>query len=241
MKLVKKKFKLEKELKLNILVCAIVKTIGLLVGIVLLACCMYWVLQNFSFLDIMKFLGWVWLLFFLVFVLYLHFLHMYNSCKKSNQKKTTTNVNQTVKNTTPVQSNTEPVTYSIHSKQNTTSEQFDVKPTKQYPVLGEIQKIISHLSELEKNQDLDKDLFVEFHVLKDKFNSDRQEIVKMLNTLGEINQFDDNHYLDAFKKQQPFNHYLHMFQKQQQIIYDNIKQQYTNKLNTINEQLQHFN
>lgn len=91
MKLVKKKFKLEKELKLNILVCAIVKTIGLLVGIVLLACCMagcmYWVLQNFSFLDIMKFFGWVWLLFFLAFVLYLHFLHMYNSCKKSNKKK----------------------------------------------------------------------------------------------------------------------------------------------------------
>jgi hypothetical protein len=70
------------------------------------------------------------------------------------------------------------------------------------------------LSELEKNQDLDKDLFVEFHVLKDKFNSDHQEIVTMLNTLGEINQFDDNHYLDAFKKQQPFNHYLHMFKKQ---------------------------
>lgn len=40
MNLVKKKFKLEKELKLNTLVCAIVKTIGLLVGIVLLACCM---------------------------------------------------------------------------------------------------------------------------------------------------------------------------------------------------------
>lgn len=91
MKLVKKKFKLEKELKLNTLVCAIVKTIGLLVGIVLLACCMagcmYWVVKNFSFLDIMKFFGWVWLLYFLAFTLYLHFLHMYNSCKKSNQKK----------------------------------------------------------------------------------------------------------------------------------------------------------
>lgn len=87
--------------------------------------------------------------------------------------------------------------------------------------------------ELEKNQDLDKDLFVEFHVLKDKFNSDHQEIVKMLNTLKEMNQFDDN-YLESF------NHYLDAFKKQQQIIYDNIKQQYTNKLNTINEQLQHF-
>lgn len=47
--------------------------------------------------------------------------------------------------------------------------------------------------ELENNQDLDKDLFVEFHMLKDKFNSDHQEIVKMLNTLGEIDQLDDNH------------------------------------------------
>ena len=88
--------------------------------------------------------------------------------------------------------------------------------------------------ELEKNQDLDKDLFVEFHVLKDKFNSDHQEIVKMLNTLGEIDQFDDNHL-------KPFNHYLDAFKKQQQIIYDNIKQQYNDKLNTISEQLQHFN
>lgn len=181
----------------------------------------------------MNFFGWVWLLFFLAFVLYLHFLHMYNSCKKSNQKKTATNVNQTVKKTTSIQSQTEPVTYSTHSKQKTTSTQ-DVKPTKQYPVLGEIQKIISHLSELEKNQDLDKDLFVEFHVLKDKFNSDQQEIVKMLNKLEEINQFDDNHL-------EPFNHYLDLFKKQQQIIYDNIKQQYNDKLNTINEQLQHFN
>lgn len=54
-------------------------------------------------------------------------------------------------------------------------------------------KIIYHLSELEKNQYLDKDLFVEFHVLKDNFNSDYQEIVKILNTLKEIDQFDDNH------------------------------------------------
>lgn len=66
---------------------------------------------------------------------------------------TATNVNQTTKKTTPIQSKTEPVTYSTHvthSQQNTTSEQFDVKPTKQYPVLGEIQKIISNLTELEK-------------------------------------------------------------------------------------------
>ena len=81
---------------------------------------------------------------------------------------------------------------------------------------------------------MDKDLFVEFHVLKDNFNSDYQEIVKMLNTLKEIDQFDDN-YLDFF------NHYLDVFKKQQQIIYSNIKQQYNNKLNAINEQLQNLN
>ena len=206
---------------------------------------MYLALQNFSALDIMKFLSWVMLLYFLSFSIRLIFFHIYNSCKESNQqtaKKTATNVNQTVKKITPVQSNTEPVTHShsTYSKPNTTSAQFDITPAKQYPVLDEIQNIISHLSELENNQDLDKDLFVEFHVLKDKFNSDQQEIVKMLNILEEINQFDDNHYLDAFKKQLPFNHYLYIFKKQQKIIYDNIKQQYTNKLNTTNEQLQHF-
>ena len=165
------------------------------------------------------------------------FNKMYRSCKESNQqtaKKTTTNANQTVKKTTPVQSNTEPVTYSTYSHQNNTSAQFDITPTKKYPVLGEIQKIISNLTELEKNQDLDKDLFVQFHTLKKQFNSDYQEIVKILNTLEEIDEFDDTH-LESFKK------YLDVFKKQQQIIYDNIKQQYNYKLNTINEQLQHFN
>lgn len=151
------------------------------------------------------------------------FYNIYESCEESNKKKTTKNVNQTAKNTTPVQSNPE----SCNPK--TTSTQ-DVKPTKQYPVLGEIQKIISNLTELEKNQDLDKDLFVQFHTLKKQFNSDHQEIVKMLNTLEEIDEFDDTH-LESFKK------YLDVFKKQQQIIYDNIKQQYNDKLNTINEQL----
>lgn len=142
---------------------------------------------------------------------------IYKYGKESNQEKTI-----------PVQSNTTTV------KQQATSTQSDVKPTKQYPVLDEIQKIISNLMELEKNQDFDKDLFIQFHVLKNKFNSDYQEIVKMLNTLEEIDQFDDNH-LESFKN------YLDVFKKQQQIIYDNIKQQYNDKLNTISEQLQHFN
>ena len=182
-------------------------------SIVLFGCCMYWVFQHFSFHDIMKFLGWFMLFYFLVLCLVFVFFHMYNSCKESNQEKYGTNSNQTDKKTTSIQLN--------------------VQPTTQYPVVGEIQNIISNLMELENNQDLDKDLFVKFYVLKDKFNSDHQEIVKMLNTLKEMNQFDDN-YLESF------NHYLDAFKKQQQIIYDNIKQQYTNKLNTINEQLQNF-
>ena len=228
---------LEKELKLDRIRCAFIKTICVFVYFACLLCVaslvlngVMWLLKNVrgEILFLIACALILSMLFLLVFSI------AYDSCKTSNQKKTATNVNQTTKKTTPIQSKTEPVTYSTHSQQNTTSEQFDIKPTKQYPVLGEIQKIISHLSELEKNQDLDKDLFVEFHVLKDKFNSDQQEIVKMLNKLEEINQFDDN-YLE------PFNHYLDLFKKQQQIIYDNIKQQYNDKLNTINEQLQHFN
>ena len=170
---------------------------------------MNWLVENVSPSTFMNF----WMGLFCIGLIGCALIGMYESCEASNKKKTATNVNQTVKKTTSTQ---------------------DVKPTKQYPVLGEIQKIISNLIELEKNQDLDKDLFVEFYVLKDKFNSDYQEIVKMLNTLGEIDQFDDNHL-------KPFNHYLDAFKKQQQIIYGNIKQQYNDKLNTISEQLQHFN
>lgn len=192
---------------MNTLVCAVVKTIGLFVGVVLFACFMNWLVENVSPSTFMNF----WMGLFCIGLIGCALIGMYESCEASNKKNTTTN--QTVKKTTSTQ---------------------DVKPTKQYPVLGEIQKIISNLIELEKNQDLDKDLFVEFHVLKDKFNSDYQEIVKMLNTLGEIDQFDDNHL-------KPFNHYLDAFKKQQQIIYGNIKQQYNDKLNTISEQLQHFN
>ena len=59
MKLVKKNFKLEKELKLNTLVCAIVKTIGLLVGIVLFACFMSWLVTNVSFSTVMNFFWWL--------------------------------------------------------------------------------------------------------------------------------------------------------------------------------------
>ena len=187
--MVKRKFKLEKELKLNTLVCAIVKTIGLLVGIVLFACCIVWVFENVSSSILYK----IWLGGIMFSVVGMLFGLIYESCEKSNQqtaKKTSINENQTTKKT---QSNTEPVTYSTHSQQKNTSTQFDVKPTKQYPVLGEIQKIISNLTELEKKQDLDKNLFIQFHTLEKQFNSDYQEIVKMLNTLEEIDQLDDKH------------------------------------------------
>ena len=157
-------------------------------------------------------------------------IDIFNSIRNHSKHKNSTKNNNPI--STPVQSKTETCNMVTRSISKTTS--FDVKPTKQYPVLGEIQKIISNLTELEKKQDLDKDLFIQFHTLKKQFNSDYQEIVKMLNTLGEIDQFDDNHL-------KPFNHYLDAFKKQQQIIYGNIKQQYNDKLNTISEQLQHFN
>ena len=215
------------------MLCAVIKTIGVILGAIgglsLFTYCFAWVFANISFSTMVIFSFGTWLLIAITIIVKDLFNKMYRSCKESNQ--------QTAKKTTPVQSNTEPVTYSTYttySHQNNTSAQSDITPTKQYPVLGEIQKIISNLTELEKNQDLDKDLFVQFHTLKKQFNSDYQEIVKMLNTLEEIDQLDDKH-LESFKN------YLDVFKKQQQMIYDNIKQQYNNKLNTINEQLQHFN
>ena len=179
--------------------------------------------------DITISMGVIFIVFSILYFIVV-IIDIFNSIRNhSKHKNSTKNNNPT---STSVQSNTETCNMVTRSISKTTS--FDVKPTKQYPVLGEIQNIISNLMELENNQDLDKDLFVEFHVLKDKFNSDHQEIVKMLNTLGEIDQLDDNHL-------KPFNHYLDAFKKQQQIIYGNIKQQYNDKLNTISEQLQHFN
>ena len=215
------------------MLCAVIKTIGVILGVIgglsLFTYCFAWVFANISVSTMVIFSFGTWLLIAITIIVKDLFNKMYRSCKESNQ--------QTAKKTTPSQSNTEPVTYSTHSthnQQNNTSAQSDITPTKKYPVLGEIQKIISNLTELEKNQDLDKDLFVQFHTLKKQFNSDYQEIVKILNTLEEIDEFDDTH-LESFKK------YLDVFKKQQQIIYDNIKQQYNDKLNTINEQLQHFN
>lgn len=226
---------------MNIVVCAIVKTIGLLVGIVLLACCMagcmYWVLQNFSFLDIMKFLCWVWLFCFLAFTLCLYFFRMYESCKESNQKKTATNVNQTVKNTIPVKSNIEPVTYSTHStysEQKTTSTQFDEEPTKQYPVLREIQNIISNLSELEIDNDLDKNMFTNFHKLKEQFDEDYQKTIKILTKLDKFKSINERHL-------RVFNHYLDLFKEEKDCIYKQIEQNYDNEIDAIYKNLDNIN
>ena len=90
-KLVKAKLKLNKELKMNILLCAVAKTICVLVGIVLFACCFFWIIKNVSFHTI----GMFWLgtiLFCMISIIVANlFLCMYQSCEKSNQKKTENN------------------------------------------------------------------------------------------------------------------------------------------------------
>lgn len=58
--------------------------------------------------------------------------------KNPIRKRLKITVDQTTKKTTSVQSNKEPV------NKKTASTQFDIKPTKQYLVLGEIQK--NHIS-----------------------------------------------------------------------------------------------
>jgi len=213
---------------MNTVVCAVVNTIGFFVAIVLYVCGINWVSQNYP--TIANFCLIAIMIFGVLFV----FANMYEFCKESNQKKTATNVNQTVKKITPVQSNNEPVTYSTHSRQNTTSTQCDVKPTKQYPVLEEIQNIISNLSELEKDNDLDKNMFTKFHKLKEQFDLDYQKTIKILNKLKTIEQFDETHLTI-------FNHYLDLFKNEQNTIYEKIKQQYNNELNIIDDKLHHFN
>lgn len=131
----------------------------------------------------------------------------------------------TNKTSTPIQSNTEPVTPSTS---------FDVQTTKQYPVLHDIQNIISNLSQLETDNDLDKNMFVKFHVIKDQYDADYQKTIKILNKLKIIEQFDETHLTI-------FNHYLDLFKNEQNTIYNNIKQQYHDELNIINEELHHFN
>ena len=190
--------------------------------------CFIWMVQNSSAQTVMLIL---YILVSLIFII------IYDSCEESNQqtaKKTTTNVNQTVKNTTPVQSKIEPVTYSMHSHQKTASTQFDEKTTKQYPVLGEIQKIISSLSELEKDNDLDKNMFAKFHKLKEQFDLDYQKTIKILNKLDKFKSIDEKHL-------KVFNHYLDLFKEEKDCIYKQIEQNYDNEIDAIYKNLDNIN
>ena len=213
---------------MNTVVCAVVKTIGFFVGIVLYVCGIHWVSQNYP--TIANFCLIAIMIFGVLFI----FANMYEFCKESNQKKTATNVNQTVKKIKPVQSNNEPVTYSIHSKQKTTSTQCDVKPTKQYPVLDEIQNIISNLSELEKDNDLDKNMFTKFHKLKEQFDLDYQKTIKILNKLDKFKPIDEKHL-------KVFNRYLDLFKEEKDYIYKQIEQHYGNEIEDIYNHLNNKN
>ena len=213
---------------MNTVVCAVVKTIGLVVGIVLYVYGINWFSQNYP--TIANFCLIAIMIFGVLFI----FAIMYEFCKESNQKKTTTNVNQPVRNTTPIQSKTEPVIYSTYSEQKTTSTQFDEEPTKQYPVLGEIQNIISHLSELEKDNNLDKNMFAKFHKLKDQFDVDYQKTIKILNKLDKFKPIDEKHL-------KVFNRYLDFFKEEKDYIYKQIEQHYGNEIEDIYNHLNNKN
>lgn len=197
--------------------------------------CFIWMVQNSSAQTVML---------ILYILVSLTFIIIYDSCEESNQqtaKKTATNVNQTTKKITPVQSNTEPVTYSTYttyttyttySKQKTTL--FDVKPTKQYPVLDDIQKIISSLSELEKDNDLDKNMFAKFHKLKEQFDVDYQKTIKILNKLDKFKPINEKHL-------KVFNHYLDLFKEEKDYIYKQIEQNYDNEIDAIYNNLDNIN
>ena len=114
------------------------------------------------------------------------------------------NENQTTKKTILVQSKTEPVV------QTTTS--FDVKPTKQYPVLDEIQNIISNLSKLETNNKNHKAVFIKYNVIKRQFYVDYQKTIDMLAKLNKTKQTEEK-YWESFRR------YLDLFKEQKDIIY----------------------
>lgn len=191
---------------MNTVVCAVVKTIGFFVGIVLYVCGINWVSQNYP--TIANFCLIAIMIFGVLFI----FANMYEFCKESNQKKTATNVNQTVKKIKPVQSNIEPVTYSTHSQQKTTSTQFDEEPTKQYPVLREIQNIISNLSKLEINNKNHKAVFIKYNVIKRQFYVDYQKTIDMLVKLNKTKQTEEKYW-------EYFRRYLDLFKEQKDIIY----------------------
>lgn len=190
--------------------------------------CFIWMVQNSSAQTVMLIL---YILVSLIFII------IYDSCEESNQqtaKKTATNVNQTTKKTIPVQSNTEPVTHSTYSQHNTTSEQFDVKSTKQYPVLDDIQNIISNLSQLETDNDLDKNMFAKFHKLKEQFDVYYQKTIKILNKLDKFKPINEKHL-------KVFNHYLDLFKEEKNYVYKQIEQNYDNEIDAIYNNLDNIN
>lgn len=119
----------------------------------LFVCCFVWAIENIGAINIIKFLFGLCIFASFIVAVSTLFMAVCCSCEvSSNQKKTSINENQTAKKTATIQ--------------------FDVKPTKQYPVLDDIQKIISSLSELEKDNDFDKNMFAKFHKLKEQFDVD---------------------------------------------------------------------
>lgn len=141
----------------------------------------------------------------LLVLLEIYILHFVNLVKcHPIKKKTSINENQTTKKTILVQSKTEPVV------QTTTS--FDVKPTKQYPVLDEIQNIISNLSKLETNNKNHKAVFIKYNVIKRQFYVDYQKTIDMLAKLNKTKQTEEK-YWESFRR------YLDLFKEQKDIIY----------------------
>lgn len=175
-------------------------------GLVVLICCFTWVVKNISFFTFLI-ATLVVICFVVVDFVFEHICTvMSSSCETPNQE--------------------------IDKK--TTSAQFYIEPTKQYPVLYNIQNIISNLSQLETDNNLDKNMFVKFHVIKDQYDADYQKTIEILNKLKTIEQFDETHLTI-------FNHYLDLFNNEQNRIYEKIKQQYNDELNIMDDKLHHFN
>lgn len=84
--------KLVMELNLKIMstvLCAIVKTISVIVCTFLFLYCLVhfrgWIAENISPETIVNFLMWLWVIFIITFVVRHIFIAMYRSCEKSNQ------------------------------------------------------------------------------------------------------------------------------------------------------------
>ena len=178
----------------------VIKTISvLLVCVFFFLYCIVWVVENFGI-----FAG-TWAFIAITGVVGNLYFALCQPCEvSSNQKKTSINENQTTKKTILVQSKTEPVV------QTTTS--FDVKPTKQYPVLDEIQNIISNLSKLETNNKNHKAVFIKYNVIKRQFYVDYQKTIDMLAKLNKTKQTEEK-YWESFRR------YLDLFKEQKDIIY----------------------